>query len=242
MDGIFNVSDVSVEAECESILGALRGRGMVMSFGRDFRQLQKMIEGQPLRHGLLRQFDPDGDLPLADDALWICGHDSFGDLVFTQAVQLFDLTGSSVAEFINGNRFKYFPNRPKVIGSSVKTTAGPKASRLTGLVVYHGEMWLHPEFRDGGAAHLIVRLGMMRAVIEWNPAAIFGLMDWSLACAGFNNRIGYMHSEPMAVSWERCADKKSHQVWVVYAELEDIHFMLELSAVEFANVITNKFH
>lgn len=238
---VVSLSTNSIQQEIDSINAALRARGVFTHSGYDFRELQNHIRERSTRHNLLRQFDPDGDLPKAEKAFWLCGYDADGDLLYTQAVQLLDLRNSSVSEFIAANQHYYLPASPSVDKSSVRTVPGPKASRLTGWIVYHGEMWLHASLRDRGVANLVVRLGVLRATTEWDPDAIFGLMNWSLACSGFNNRIGYTHCEPMAVVWDRRAKKKEHQVWTVYVEREDVQFMLEMPTVAFSGYLSRDF-
>ncbi len=69
---------------------------------------------------------------------------------------------------------------------------------------------------------------MYLASYLWDPDVVFGLMSWAMACDGFQARIGYLHSEPMTVSWDQKANNLQHQVWAVYIERDDIKFLAVL--------------
>lgn len=229
-----------VLGEIEAIRRALRSRGIFVRIGRNFSELVAHIEQTPERHPLHEQFDPDGDMDGAIDAFWICGFDEDGDLVHTQAAHLLDLRGSSVSKHISSRLGNYCPKTPPVIRSSIRANPGPRTKSMSGMVVYHGEMWLKESLRDRATPSLLIRLGLLLILREWNPDAVFGLMNWALACNGFNMRVGYMHCEPMALVWEKQSGG-AHQVWIVYLEQQDLSFLLELPAEEFASVLEHGF-
>lgn len=245
---ILNTGDVGLQPSPEEFLSkiqslnrALAKRGIYSKIGRDFRVLKAEISRQNLRHNLLNQFDPDGVLNKSKKSFWLCGYAKDGELVSTQAAQLLDLRRSSVAAYLAKNKMDYVPAAPPVIPKTVRTVHGPRASCLRGRVVYHGEMWLHPKFRDRGTAHLVVRFGVLCLAYAWNPDAVFGLMNWALASEGFGVRAGYNHHEPLTMSWERKDARKEHQVWAVYADREDLQFMIDFDSVGFAERISNGF-
>ena len=241
--------DLSVEAvavthldrEIQSIRKALIRKGVYLRMGRDFDVFAERIRTQPARHKMLSQFDPKGDMDGAKDAFWICGFDADGELIHTQALQLHDMQRKNVARHIAETIPNYLPPRPGLEPGSIRATPGPKASKLTGDVVYHGEMWLIPELRDRGTASLVNRLGMYLAMQKWDPDSVFGLMSWGLACYGFGIRIGYLHCEPMALTWDVAGEKSQHQVWTVFMERDDLRFLLELPAVEFDRFLIKLF-
>lgn len=231
----------SVDFEIETIRRELVTRGMHLRIGQNFNDFVAHIESAPDRNPLHEQFDPTGDMDGAASAFWVCAFDADGDLIHTQAAQILDLTTSTISGHITSHLQNYFPKTPGLLRSSTRAKMGPKASKLNGMVAYHGEMWLAKTYRDKGTAALVNRLGILLVVREWDPDAIFGLMNWSLACSGFNMRIGYMHSEPMTLSWEKQSDGSEHQVWLVYLEREDIAFLRGLPAVEFAATLARNF-
>lgn len=229
-------------SKIQCINRALARRGIFTKLGRDFRTLKGEVLRQRLRHDLLNQFDPDGVLNKSKKAFWLCGYSTDGELMTTQAAQLLDLRKSSVAAYLEKNKLDYVPAAPPVIAKTVRTVRGPRASCLRGRVVYHGEMWLHPEYRDRGTAHLVVRFGVLCIAYAWSPDAIFGLMNWALASEGFGIRAGYNHYEPLTMSWEREDAPREHQVWAVYAKRDDIQFMVDFNSVEFAERVSNRFN
>lgn len=229
-----------VSEEIENIRKELRRRGIFVRISRNFSELISHIDDAPDRRELHEQFDPSGDMDGAIDAFWICGFNEDGDLVHTQAAHLLDLRGSSVSRHISSRITNYFPKSPPVRRSSIRANPGPRAKNISGMVAYHGEMWLSKPYRDRATATLVIRLGLLLILREWNPDAVFGFMNWALACKGFNMRVGYMHCEPMALAWEKTSGGE-HQVWLVYLEKQDLRFLLDLPAVEFANAIEREF-
>lgn len=218
--------------EIVRIRRALAKKGLKTKVGRDFRRFKDIVRAYD-RHDLLSQFDPDGVLDKSTASFWMCGFDVFGELMYTQAAELLDLRDTDVASYLAKNRFDYAPASPPVIPRTVKSAAGPKVSRLKGWVVYHGEMWLHPNLRDKATAFQVVRLGTFCSMVAWNPDCIFGLMNWALACGGFNNRIGYTQCEPMTMTWTRSDENIDHQVWAVFADRDDIEFSTGLDSDAF---------
>ncbi len=226
-----------VGAEIEEIRKALIGRGIHLKIGRKFDTFEAHIQAEPDRAPVHEQFDHHGDMDGAVDAFWVCGFDADGNLAHTQAAHLLNLGERSIADHLSAHLDNYFPKNPKVVRTSIRANPGPNGSRISGKVVYHGEMWLQKQFRDRSTVALTNRLGILLAVREWDPNAIFGLMNWVKACQGFNMRIGYIHSEPMALTWDLEDSGAEHQVWLVYLERDDIQFLMDLPAVEFASML-----
>lgn len=230
------------ERELADIGSELRSLGINLRFGSSFDQFLDHIDDQPLRHKVAPQFDPSEFLGLSEQAFWICGFADDGELVHTQAVQLFNLKGSTVADLIEKSKHQYRPANPRVSLSTVRSKPGPKTSRLTGRCVYHGEMWLHRKIRGDGTAILLNRLGIYSAFLTWSFDAIFGLMSWALACDGFGDRIGYLHKEMCAVAWDRADTDLQHQVWSVYMDREDAEALHLVPAVQLARHISRRFN
>lgn len=232
-------TNVALNNEIEELRKELLCRGVHLKLGKNFRTFTDHIAQSSCRSPVHAQFDPSGDMDGAVDAFWIAGFDEDGDLVHTQATHLLDLRSSSVAEHIKRTTPNYFPKKPPVVRSSIRSKSGPKASKLKGMIAYHGEMWLRKDVRDHAVSTILIRLGLLLTIREWNPDAVFGLMDWALATNGFNMRIGYHHSEAMALVWDRQDNGEQHQVWLVYLEREDIDFLRKQCAVEFASFLTH---
>ena len=217
------------------------GRGLHLRIGRDFNVLLQHIEVTKNRAALHEQFDPNGDMDGAVDAFWLCGFDADGELIHTQAAHLLNLKSRSISDHISSTLPRYAPKSPALRQATIKAHPGPKARKVKGKVAYHGEMWLDPKYRDRATVSLANRLGLMLIMREWNPDGIFGLMNWKLAADGFNMRIGYTHSEPMTLTWDRADLAAEHQLWLVYLEREDAEFLFELPAVEYASALERNF-
>lgn len=209
--------------------------------GRDFQTFLEHIDRCQDRGNVHEQFDPCGDMDGAIDAFWICGFDEDGNLVHTQAAHLLDLRGSSVAEHIQATIQNYRPKSPPLQFDTIRATPGPRSRELKGMTVYHGEMWMQKNFRDRATASLLTNLGLLAVMREWDPDAVFGLMNWALSSEGFNMRIGYTLSERMTLAWNRSDNGEEHQVWMVFLERRDLEFLLNFPSVEFASALERNF-
>lgn len=231
----------SLSFEITSLQRELVTRGIHLRIGKNIRDLVSHIEGSNKRGPVHEQFDPTGDMDGAVDAFWICGFDPDGNLVHTQAAHLLDLNGSNFAQHIQSRISNFFPKSPKLVKSSVRPRFGPRARSISGFTAYHGEMWLNDRYRDKTTAALVIRLGILLIVREWNPDNVVGLMSWSLALRGFNMRIGYLHCEPATLAWNKQEDGSQHQVWLVYLERDDIAFLRSLPMVELLSAFSREF-
>lgn len=239
-----NTSDRgSLTAEIQEIASELARHGLWLRTGENFNRFSEEIMLQPKRHAVAPQFDPKVSPHAAKDAMWVCGFDSDGYLAHTQAMMRVQLGSKSLADYIKSNGREYVPATPSVHLPSYRCYAGPKARRLKGRSVYHGETWLRSDFRGQHIAPLCMRLGMYMCWQKWDPDFCFGLMSWSLACQGFATRLGFANVEPLAVVWDRAdVERAQHQVWTVYIEREDLLFLRRLDPIQFSRSIAAQFH
>ena len=226
-----------IDDQIEAIRKEMLSRGIYLKAGRNFRQLAHHVASRDDRSTLHDQFDPESDMDGAVSAFWVCGFDPDGGLLHTQAAHLLDLRHCTVADHIRATIPKYRPKVPDLIHSSAIAHPGPRAKEMSGMIAYHGEMWLAPQLRDRVTASLMNRFGILMCMREWSPDAVFGLMSWSLAVQGFNTRILYTHCEPMTITWDKLGGEDQYQVWLVYLERKDIDFLMTVPPSDIAQVL-----
>jgi hypothetical protein len=76
------------------------------------------------------------------------------------------------------------------------------SERLRGRLVYHGEIWIDKAVRNRRVFEAFTRLGLLIALIKWNPDAVWGLASSQMAGHGHVGRIGYTTIERGFLRWE----------------------------------------
>ena len=71
------------------------------------------------------------------------------------------------------------------------------------------------------------RLGMLLALIRWNPDAIWALASQSIATHGLFNRMGYGYLERGFFRWQWDSDGMDSVEWVAIAERSSLEQMVE---------------
>jgi hypothetical protein len=76
------------------------------------------------------------------------------------------------------------------------------AERLRGKLVYHGELWVDRGVKSRKVIELYSRLGLVLALIKWNPDAIWALASHQMATHGHSARMGFTYLERGFLRWQ----------------------------------------
>lgn len=182
------------------LVGELEAAGVRVEVSDDFAKYRSYRDAQTDRGGLYPTFDISRSFVDSTNGFWICGFNSYGDLIHTQAVRLFDLSGSTLGEHLDVHRHKYItpdttpdPDLTRYVGPDALGT-------VTGRVCYHGDFWLQPSglggMRSQGATGVFSRILFEIMQFRWRPDYVFALIPQQLASKGAHLRYGYTHCEP----------------------------------------------
>ena len=183
-----------------SIINELEDLGMRVELGDDFSEFRLYRNSQSDRSSVYPMFDVASSYIDESNGFWICGFNQADELVHTQAIRLFDMSGISLGRHLNIHRHKYItPNTTP--DPDLTFYSGPEALRtITGKVCYHGEFWLPARGLGGprsqGVTPLLSRILFEIMYRSWNPDYIFALVPKQLATRGAHLRYGYNHCEP----------------------------------------------
>lgn len=183
-----------------AIIRELESSGMRVEIGSDFVRYRAMRLAQTGRSNIYPMFDVASSYIDETNGFWVCGFNSDGVLVHTQAVRRLDLPGVTLGEHLNAHRHKYIT--PDTTPDPDATFySGPEAlRRISGTVCYHGEFWLPGNGLGGprsqGATALLSRILFETVVRCWSPDFMFALVPQPLAAKGAHLRYGYTHCEP----------------------------------------------
>ncbi|MDJ0826794.1 MAG: hypothetical protein QNJ16_14950 [Rhodobacter sp.] len=182
------------------ILCDLDEAGIRVEVGDDFVKYRAHRNRQSDRGPIYPMFDVESSYVDHTNGFWICGFQSNGELIHTQAVRLLDLSGMSLGAHLDTHRHKYIT--PDSTPDPDRTFfSGPEALHtITGKVCYHGDFWLRGQGLGGprslGATALLSRVLLELMVGVWNPSFVFALVPKQLAAKGAHLRYGYSHCEP----------------------------------------------
>lgn len=207
---------------------------ITVKIGTNFLEYRKLLRDERPQQVLGAPFDPDVHSLNDKNAFWLIARDAAGLLMHTQASRLINLDQQSLSGYMI-KKFRDFPPAiPDIDLKRSRYRASPGANRITGRVVYHGEVWMGDTgpYRGTGLSTVLARYGIHEAMCRWNPDFIFGFMARTVAFKGFAERMGYMHNEPGAVRWYRKGSDRPLEGFVSYLSNEDTRYLLEMPVVD----------
>jgi hypothetical protein len=160
-------------------------------------------------------------------AFWMYMTDHSGEIVGLQAFR-YDEVDTHLADWcLNYMIGVYMRQQELMVPSFPKPPEGSVAERLTGKLVYHGEIWISKSIKNRKVFELFVRLGLILAVIKWRPDAIWGLASAQMAGHGHFTRVGYTILERGFLRWQWASDGVDPVEYLVAAELPSLESMID---------------
>ena len=130
-----------------------------------------------------------------ENGFCIVGCDENDEVVATQAVRLFDWSGTSFKSEAESLRLFYADPEKSMAEGETCTVTAPSATQVTGRVGYGGAIWYKPEYRAGRLSTILPRIGRTYAYTKWNTDFIIAIMTERTVKSGFVERIGYTQME-----------------------------------------------
>jgi hypothetical protein len=160
-------------------------------------------------------------------AFWMYLTDESGDVVGLQAFR-YDEVDTHLADWcLNYMIGVYMRRQELMVPSFSKPPEGSAAERLTGKLVYHGEIWISKAVKNRKVFEIFVRLGLILAVIKWRPDAIWGLANAQMAGHGHFTRVGYTILERGFLRWQWASEGIDPVEYLVAAELHSLEAMID---------------
>ncbi len=196
-----------------------QGNSIVMSTDmklfQDVRQTARSARTSPMFDHEITQ--------LEGKSFWLGLKNESGDYVAFQACRL-DLVDTSLAEWAVGWMSGLYMKRDMLmVPSKLEPFPSSKAYRISGRIVYHGELWLEPSpLRGSGIASAFCFLGMVLAHLKWQPDAIWALVSNRMATSGHPIRFGYPTIERSFLNWAWSPDDVPGNEWLLLADFDDM--------------------
>ena len=190
----------------------------------DVHVFQKICDELQGKGYLSEPFHPEFMDIIPANALMMVGETEQGAIVHVQAMRRDNLTGCTLADF-------WMKNLRRIHNGEIGEVHCPAAQKITGEVIYHGELWVDPELRKFRVAATLARLAQALALLRWNPDFIYGFVASNLTQRGFPVREGYQHISPAGTTWRRSPSNVSGEDWLVWNAREDLRWMMTLPQI-----------
>ncbi|BCG82918.1 MULTISPECIES: hypothetical protein [unclassified Mesorhizobium] len=199
-----------------------RRSGLHITMGDDFEQYVGITDRLPGKAPTYPNFRPDCSFLPPGKAFWIIGRDPEGRVAHVQAMRFDHLYNTNLAEHLRSLRACFADPKLKAVPGSSSRCHAPSAPSITGLVAYHGDIWLREDFRGRGLATFIGRIAFGLAWAKWSPDFIYALVaGWNIE-KGIVDRYGYVHREPHGSILHLPAQGINDDEWLVWLTRDEL--------------------
>jgi hypothetical protein len=206
---------------------AARDRGVTLSLSTDFELLRE-VNKMNLKHwyGLPPTFDCQYSGIDGSKGFWLIGRNELGEIISTQAAHCFNLEGTNLGEAVSSLRLFYNdPDKMRHEGENCSISS-PSAKHISGIVVYSGCTWIHPDYRRRHLAGILPRISRALSYTRWNTDFTISFVSKKLVELGVAAAYGYTRIEP-SMDWYNSPVGEYYQgtlVWMPRDELlDDLH-------------------
>ncbi len=196
----------------------------------DFGELQALRQNLR-KSNVSPMFDPSVNRHLGERAFWMTTVAAGGETVAIQAFRLDD-ADPNLAEWALGWMMGLYAKRQElVIPSAPHVPDHSVTALIQGPIGYHGELWIDNQHK--GIFETFTRLGMLLALLKWQPEALWCLGSKGMATRGHFVRSGYVHIERSFLRWNWEPSGADPVEWIGIAERRHLEFMIaEMTAKE----------
>lgn len=149
---------------------------------------------------------------------WLSLNDQTGRVVGLQAYRL-DFVATNLADWAPAYTIGLYMRRQEVlIPMHAQPPNNSVAERIRGRLVYQGEVWIDPAFRNRRLAVWMGRIGLLLSLIKWHPDAVWALAGQQAATNGLMLRMGFSHIERGFFRWQWVSEGIEPVEWIAVAE------------------------
>lgn len=213
------IGDPLATARAVAVLDAiLEKRGYTASLDTDFAAFsslrRKLRGGEP--EGAL--FDIQASAISSKKGFWMSLCDKAGRVVALQAFRS-DYAEPSLADWALGWILGVYLKRSElIVPERIEPPPDSVARKLSGTVVYHGELWFDPEVRGQHLMEPFTRMGLILSHIRWRPKAVWALTNSKMAFYANVMRCGYAYQERAFLRWQMAPEGAEPMEWLSIAD------------------------
>lgn len=223
-----------------SIIRMAIGLGVFVRVGTDLEEFRSICHKTPSKSAVGPAFDTSEVDILPSDAMWITGHLANGEIVHTQAMKVINLGQSTLQQHFREHLSDFRIGGFQIDVPNTPWRLTPEASEISGLITYHGELWLKggPDgIRGGCLATILSRLMLIMGLLRWSPDYLIGIQAALTSCRGLAAREGYMRTEQRVVEWNRGPSLDPIEGWLVWMTKKEAEFNLDVPPESFYKML-----
>jgi len=220
---------LAVAQAATAITETLKAHGLTIEVSSDmvaFNEAKKQARGfevAPMHHHEVGVFSH-------ERAHWISLREKDGKIVGLQAFRC-DVIDTNLADWcVNYMIGAYMRRQELMIPSHASPPKGSISERLSGKLVYHGELWVEKHHRSRDTIEHFVRLALILTYIKWQPDAIWCLAGARIVERGHLSRAGYNMLELGFMRWQVASDGIDPFEYLYVLENRAVETMIEVWA------------
>lgn len=160
-------------------------------------------------------------------AFWMYLTDEKGEMAGLQAFR-FDEIDTTLADWCVTYMVGVYMRRQELmVPSHQQPPLGSLSNRLTGKLVYHGEIWIDKQIKNRKVFEHFVKLGLILTLIKWQPDAVWGLATEQMATHGHFTRVGYNVLERGFLRWQWSTDSIGPMEYLVASDKQALENLVD---------------
>jgi len=202
----------------------IRDMGITLTYSSDFEEFSH-LRNEIRSEKVSPMFDPSANHLTELNSFSMIARNESGDISAFQACRLDTVDGNLADWAMRWMTGHYLMRSELVTPAKDQVPASSVTRKISGPVVYHGELWLDREFRTGVCSAIFPRLALLVSLMKWQPEAIWGLIGGPVATHGLSIRIGYPHMENNFFRWEIAPTGAENSEYITLATKSDLEFL-----------------
>ena len=218
---------LAVAQAAARLVEMIRAHGLTVEVSSDmvaFNEAKKLARGfevAPMHHHDVGVFSH-------ERGQWFCLREPEGKIVGLQAFRC-DVIDTNLADWcINYMIGAYMRRQELMVPSHARPAKGSIAEKLSGKLVYHGELWLEKHHRNRDLIEHFVRFALIVTYIKWQPDAIWCLAGARIVERGHLSRAGYNMLELGFLRWQVASDGIDPFEYLYVLERQAVETMIEV--------------
>ncbi|MET4484299.1 hypothetical protein [Bradyrhizobium sp. F1.13.3] len=202
-------------------------RGIELSIGFDFREYVAITSATPTKGRTYPNFRPERSPIRSGEGYWIIGLDKNKEVALTDAARLYDLSRSNLAEHLES--LSAFYDDPSVHAHSQDRCVcnAPSATRITGKVAYHGDLWVRKDCRGQGLAKIVAGVAHGLSFAMWTPDFLCSLVGGFSLEKGLVAQYEMAHQEPGGSILQLVEENIVDDDWLIWLTGEELRRQVE---------------
>lgn len=202
-------------------------KGIKISIGFDFHEYVSITQTTPTKNPTLPNFRPDCSPIKSGDGFWMVGVDRNNEVAILQAVRMYELSNSNLAEHLQSLKAFYVDPTVHAHPQDRCICTAQSAKKMVGKVAYHGDSWVCKNYRGQGMPKIMAGIVFGVSFALWCPDFVCGLVAQGLLDKGVVARYGYAHHESGGARLRLVEAKVMDNYWLVWLTGDELRGLVD---------------